>query len=177
MRKEHLLIVGVVLGSLLLMGGLAGFGSRPRQPIADVLTACVQHTGVGIHVHPRLTIILDGQPRPIPSDIGVTRACMRPLHTHDDSGTLHLEFPIAQEVILGQFFAVWGQPFSRTQILDRVVTADDALRVTVNGQEAVELENLVLHDRDEISVEVSKKVEGNGQQVPGRGQEAGGRGQ
>ena len=81
---------------------------------------------------------------------------MRPLHTHDDSGTLHLEFPVRQDVRLGQFFAVWEQPFSKDRILDRALDDRDILRVTVNGSEVQELQDLLLHDRDEVVIEVKK---------------------
>lgn len=158
MRKEYLLVGGVIVGSLLLMLGLAALGTRSRKPIEDVTTACVQHAGIGIHIHSRLRIVIDGAERPIPADIGIVGPrCMRPLHTHDDSGTLHLEFPIQQDVHLGEFFRVWGQPFSKQQILDRAIGEGDVLRVTVNGAEVSELENLLLHDRDDVVVEVAKR--------------------
>lgn len=153
-----MLVGGVVAGSLLLMVGLALFATRARKPITDVMTACVQHEGIGMHIHPRLAMRIDGAERPIPSGIGLSPGCMRPLHTHDDTGTIHLEFPIPQEVRLGQFFTVWGQPFSKDQILDRAIGSDDLLRVTVNGNEVSELEQLLLRDREEIVLEVRKKT-------------------
>ncbi len=157
MRREFVLVPGVILGSLALIAGLGFFGARPAKSIEDVTAACVQHRGIGIHIHARLTLRIDGQERTIPADIGVENPrCMRPLHTHDDSGTLHLEFPTAQEVRLGQFFDVWGQPFTRTQVLDRKVGDGDVLRVTVNGQDTQELEGLILHDRDDVVIEITK---------------------
>lgn len=157
MRKEPLVVGGVVVGSLILVAGLGFLGTRPKKPIADVNAACVQHEGVGMHVHPQLKIVIDGAERAIPSEIGVTRSCMRPIHTHDESGKIHLEFPVQQDVRLGQFFEVWEQPFSKARILDRTVGPDDLLRVTVNGKKTGELENLLLHDRDDIVLEVRKK--------------------
>jgi hypothetical protein len=158
MRKEPLLVGGVVAGSLVLMVGLAFVGTRPKKPIADVMAVCVQHAGVGMHIHPQLTIVIDGAERTIPSDIGISPGCMRPIHTHDDTGQIHLEFPSPQDVRLGQFFAVWGQPVSRTLILDRTLGPDDLLRVMVNGKEVSELENLLLRDHDDIVIEVQKKT-------------------
>lgn len=153
---------GVVVGSLTLIVGLAFVGTRPKKPIADVLSACVQHAGVGMHIHPQLQIVIDGTERTIPSDIGISPGCMRPVHTHDDTGRIHLEFPSPQDVRLGQFFAVWEQPFSKTQILDRAVGSDDLLRVTVNGEETSELENLLLHDGDSLVIDIRKKTADGG---------------
>ncbi|MDP3685271.1 MAG: hypothetical protein Q8R32_00385 [bacterium] len=157
MRKEPLMIGGVIAGSLVLIAGLAFVGARPKKPIENVNTACVQHEGVAMHIHPQLKIIIDGTERAIPSDIGVSPGCMRPIHTHDESGKIHLEFPSSQDVRLGQFFEIWKQPFSKQQILDRAIGPDDLLRVTVNGTETAELENLLLHDQDDIVLEVRKK--------------------
>lgn len=157
MRKEYLLALSVVGGSLLLIGGLAALGSRPRKPIADVTTACVRHQGGGMHIHPRLQIVIDGQERPIPVNVGVTPTCMRPLHTHSGDGLLHLEFPVEQEVRLGQFFQIWQQPFSATQVLERTVGDGEVLGVTVNGRETAERGNLLLHDGDKIVIEVKKR--------------------
>lgn len=151
------LVVGVLVGTLALIGGLAALGGRGGEPITDVASACVQHRAGGMHIHPHLAIRIDGQDRTIPADVGITAGCMRPLHTHDDSGTLHLEFPGTQDVTLGQFFQVWKQPFSATQVGDRVVGENETLTVTVNGQETAEREGLVLHDRDQAVIEVKKK--------------------
>lgn len=157
MRKEYLMVGGVIVGSLVLILGLAALGARPRKPITDVTTACVNHGGLGMHIHPHLAIQIDGQNRDIPANMGVTPGCMRPIHTHDDSGTLHLEFPRQQDVSLTDFFRIWGQPFSDTQILDRAIGENDLLRVTVNGAEVQERQTLRLHDSDQISIEVTKK--------------------
>lgn len=150
----------MVGGTLLLIGGLSFFGARPRSPLADVTTACVQHTGVGLHIHPHLTITIDGAERKIPKDIGVTSACMKPLHTHDDTGTIHVELPVEQEVRLGEFFAIWQQPLSRTRVLDREVSAGDTLHVTVNekdvGSDRTDVGAVPLRDGDRIAIEVRR---------------------
>lgn len=151
------MIGGVLLGTLALIGGLAALGGRGGEPITDVTRACVQHRAGGMHIHPHLAIRIDGHDRAIPANMGITAGCMRPIHTHDDSGTLHLEFPAQQDVPLGQFFQVLEQPFSATRVWDRTVGESEALTVTVNGQETPEREGLILHDREEVVIEVKKK--------------------
>jgi hypothetical protein len=157
MKQESLLIGGVIAGTLALIVGMAFLGAKPRKPIDDVLTACVRHDGLGMHIHPHLSIIIDGQQRAIPANIGITNTCMRPVHTHDETGTIHLEFPVEQDVRLSEFFRVWQQPFSRTEVLDRKVEEGDILKITVNGQETSELENLMMRDKEQIVIEVKKK--------------------
>ncbi len=79
------------------------------------------------HVHTHLTLIANGVQRAIPLAIGVQGAvviqnfvvagtCFYWLHTHDASGIIHLEAPVTTPLTLGQFFAIWGEPLSRSNI-------------------------------------------------------------
>jgi hypothetical protein len=38
------------------------------------------------------------------------------LHTHDESGVIHIETPAQHTYTLGNFFDLWGQPLSATQL-------------------------------------------------------------
>lgn len=67
------------------------------------------------HIHAHLTILKDGVIQRIPQEIGLT-GCAYELHNHDYSGVLHVETSVARKFTLGQFFAVWGQPLSRTNV-------------------------------------------------------------
>lgn len=67
------------------------------------------------HFHSHLAIFRNGQMLGIPAAIGLT-GCTYELHTHDWSGILHVEAPAIKKVTLGQFFAVWGQPLSSTNV-------------------------------------------------------------
>jgi hypothetical protein len=74
------------------------------------------------HVHAHLSIFVDGQQLAIPDHIGIVPqsttqvACNYSLHTHDSSGKLHVEAPAAATFTLGQFFDIWGQPLSTTNV-------------------------------------------------------------
>jgi len=86
------------------------------------------------HVHTHLSIIVNGEDSPlpfgksdpavpwIPADIGIveapdgTRQCIYSLHTHDNSGILHVEAPVPGTFTLGQFFDIWGQPLTSTNV-------------------------------------------------------------
>jgi hypothetical protein len=67
------------------------------------------------HIHSHLTIIKDGVTQRIPQHIGLG-GCAYELHTHDYSGMIHVETSTAKKFTLGQFFAVWGEPLSRTNV-------------------------------------------------------------
>jgi hypothetical protein len=84
------------------------------------------------HVHTHLTVFVNGQPRVIPYGIGIpgaqaeavqggpyvsTGSCFYWLHTHANDGIIHIESPSTSEgFTLGQFFDIWGQPLSTTQV-------------------------------------------------------------
>jgi hypothetical protein len=107
-----------------------------------------------MHIHPHLTIFINGQEQVIPANIGLTPAGWEPLHTHDSSGTIHVESPVAQDFHLSDFFAIWGQPFTSQVILNHYTDADHPVMVTVNGQPSNDYGNLVLHDQDNIVISV-----------------------
>ena len=75
------------------------------------------------HAHTHLAIYKDGVRLAIPQLIGIvgddavySTTCFYPLHTHDATGTLHVEPKDYGRVTLGQFFDIWGQPLSRTNV-------------------------------------------------------------
>jgi hypothetical protein len=123
----------------------------------------------GIHWHPELAIYIHGQKQTIPANIGIGRQYttnkwydpmmqMTDVHTHDTSGTLHWEVmesmaPVTTaHVRLGVFFAVWGKPFSATQIFDFHNGADGMVTMTVNGKPNTDFENHLVHDGDHIEI-------------------------
>ena len=67
-----------------------------------------------IHVHPYLTIDIEGTNVTIPGDVGLVNAgtALEPVHTHDSSGVLHIELSRADasshNYTLGDFFTIWN---------------------------------------------------------------------
>ena len=80
------------------------------------------------HIHVHLTLIADGVQRAIPLAVGTKGAevinggfvvdaqCFYWLHTHDASGIVHIESPSTTVLTLGQLFAIWGEPLTRSNI-------------------------------------------------------------
>jgi hypothetical protein len=85
------------------------------------------------HVHAELQILIERQLATVPKNTGIRNDCIFWLHTHDDTGLLHIEAPKKSDFTLGQFFAVWGQPLSSTQLLTSTVDATHKITATVNG--------------------------------------------
>jgi hypothetical protein len=80
------------------------------------------------HIHAHLAIFADGQPELLAAGIGigppletqngfvVGGSCFSWLHTHDQSGIIHIESPVQRTYTLGDFFDIWGQPLSASQV-------------------------------------------------------------
>jgi hypothetical protein len=84
------------------------------------------------HVHTHLTVFVNGQARVIPYGIGIpgaqaqaaqggpyvaTGSCFYWLHAHANDGIIHIESPSTSDSFtLGQYFDIWGQPLSTTQV-------------------------------------------------------------
>jgi len=67
-----------------------------------------------IHVHPYLTIQIEGANVTIPADVGIVEggSVFEPIHTHDASGLLHVELSQSDagshNYTLGDFFTIWN---------------------------------------------------------------------
>lgn len=81
------------------------------------------------HVHAHLVLDVNGKSVLVPAGIGIKRpwqtssdgfigggSCLYWLHTHDASGIIHVEAPKQQSFTLGQFFDIWGQPLTSSNV-------------------------------------------------------------
>lgn len=93
--------------------------------------------GTAEHFHAHLDVIVDGEAVAVPANLGidVSGRAMAELHTHDDTGVLHIEAPTADKrYTLGQVFAEWGVRLDERGI--GALGTDDAktLRAYVDGE-------------------------------------------
>ena len=88
------------------------------------------------HDHVVMSILVNGRPAVIPEGVGMDPdlwhdhsldrygpSGISPLHTHDTSGTIHIESTTQREFTVGEFLSVMG------------LDSDDVTRMTVNGDE------------------------------------------
>jgi hypothetical protein len=89
-----------------------------------------------LHNHDLLQIFVHGKPVTVPASIGInqTAGFLTSLHTHDDSGIIHVESPTVEDFTLGQFFDVWGVRLSPTCIGGLCNSGDNQLRGYVDGK-------------------------------------------
>ena len=88
-------------------------------------------------------------------NIGIDRTAgfISPLHTHDQSGVIHVESATTRAFSLGQFFDVWGVRFTRECLGGLCDTGSESLRVFVDGHDATgDPRRLELFAHEEIVV-------------------------
>lgn len=164
MKKAIIIaIVAIVFigGGILLMRNDAKHPEN-ANPFAnkssrDLALLCLPTEQLAMHIHPVLTIMINGQKQEVPAQIGIEGSCFHFLHTHDNTGTIHVESPVQTDFHLSDFFAVWGKTFSQDQILDSKADDTHKIVMTVNGQPSTEYGDLVLRDKDQIVISYEAK--------------------
>ena len=109
-----------------------------------------------MHIHPRLEMDVRGKRIPIPAEVGIKAKLYKdhefdafigdmgaaPIHTHDASGTLHVESSVTMDYTLGDFFKIWGKAMPA------------GATVTVDGHTVKRPASHVLHDGEQIRISV-----------------------
>jgi hypothetical protein len=119
-----------------------------------------------MHFHPHLSLMIDGKSVTIPSQIGIDPSLwkdhsldqygmqamsngmsgMAPLHTHDASGTIHVESSIIRNYTLGEFLNIWAG-------LD---TSGKTVKATIDGKPVSDYRSITLRDGEQINLDVAK---------------------
>lgn len=129
--------LGTVIGEARFPIGNTAQGGQ-GQTIGGV--SCIG-SSIGYHIHPHLSLFVNGNRIAIPAGIGIVDpvmsdgyvnqgSCFYWIHTHDATGILHVEPPTADLLLtLGQLFDVWGQPLTR----DNVAGFQGSVTIYVDG--------------------------------------------
>ena len=153
-RTKAFTITTVVLiiaaGLFFMLKALAG--TTPDTPEDLLQYTMKEHTNIALHVHPQLEIEILGKQYPIPANIGISEAGMRVIHTHDATGTLHVESPYPHQFSLKDFFTIWGKTFNQQCIFEYCSDEQHELIFTANGIPNDQYENIPLRDLDKIKI-------------------------
>jgi hypothetical protein len=116
-----------------LLATVASFDNASPGPNTTVDgIKCETSEQLLFHVHSHVAIFVNGQQRSIPMGIGiapprqteagatgsfvVAGTCFYWLHAHTSDGIIHIESPIQRTYTLGNYFDIWHQPLSSTQV-------------------------------------------------------------
>lgn len=150
-KRQNIVKIGIPIAAAAIVLGIF-FGMQGSEQ-------GTMGTKMVMHIHPLLSIKVNGQPTIVPENVGIDKTLwkdhsldkngmqgMSPLHTHDNSGTIHVESSVNRDYTLGEFLDVWGG-------LD--TGSGKILKVTVNDQPISDWRNHILKDKEQISLEVS----------------------
>jgi hypothetical protein len=117
-----------------------------------------------MHIHPHLSILVNSTPFSVPAQIGIDpslwkdhsldqygmqsmpemdMSAMAPLHTHDNSGVVHVESTVTRNYTLGEFLKVWGLDID-----------SKTAKMTVDSKPLSDFRNHILRDGEQISLEI-----------------------
>ena len=121
---------------------------------------------LAFHHHDLVQIFVNGKKVTIPAYVGInypapeSQIFFAVLHTHDASGIVHIESPVARTFTLGQFFDVWGVTFSSTNIGGYQASGDKKIRVYLNGKAYTgDPRNLALTQHEDVVVTYGTKAQ------------------
>lgn len=159
--KKSVFIVAVSVAVAAIIAGSAAVLSSQQPPPSQTTAQGNDNNNnkpMVKHIHPSITIVdSNGKQMPLPTDIGINPSLwkdhsldqfgmqgMSPLHTHDGSGTVHVESNAQRDYSLGQFLAVWGG-----------IDTNKIIKVTSDGSEVKDYASHVFKDGEKIIVEAA----------------------
>ena len=164
MNKKQLLILG---GAGLVASGIITifliYQGLPQSPTSETAgesgefdLAEIHSVPLARHDHVSLSMQVNGRPAPVPEEIGMNPQLwhdhsldrygpsgISPMHTHDTTGTIHIESTSAREFTVGEFLAVMG------------VDLETVTRMTVDGNEVDDFRNHAMQNGERIQLELT----------------------
>ncbi len=119
------------------------------------------HQNLKLHIHSKLEILINGKKEAIPANIGVLPGTLRPIHTHDTSGEIHIEGPCQRDFTLGDFFKIWNKQFNRECIFEHCAN-NGSLEFKVNGLSNSDFQDYKMKNEDIISIIYNSSLIQNG---------------
>ena len=117
-----------------------------------------------MHIHPQLSLLVNSTSFSVPAQIGIdpslwkdhsldefgmqsmpemNMSSMAPLHTHDNSGMIHVESSINRNYTLEEFLNIWG-----------LNLGGKTIKMTVDSKPLQDFRNHVLRDGEQIRLEI-----------------------
>lgn len=148
--------VGIASIVLIFMLVYQPLSSETADESGEFNLAEIHSVPLARHDHVSLSILENGLPDVIPEEVGMNPQLwhdhsldrygpsgISPMHTHDTSGTIHVESTTSREFTVGEFLAVMG------------IDLDTVTRMTVDGDEVGDFRNHAMNDRERIQLELT----------------------
>ncbi len=157
-RKSNKFIIVSLLTTITLVFGFLSINIKTSNAITDLPIngiRCEAMESSNFHIHVHLSIFINGQNYRVPALIGITNNCLYWLHTHDNTGIIHIESPQKKDFNLGDLFDIWNKKFDNDHLFNYIVNDNNPLSIYINGTETpteTNYRDIVLHAHDVISI-------------------------
>ena len=156
MKTEHKIIIGGGALTIAIIVGISVLVSNNSSSTSAVPKDQIVAQN-GLHWHPRLKILVNGENQEIPANVGILPSKHEEIHTHEDNkeGIIHMEMQgvvTREETRLGRFFEIWGKKFNSSQIFEFKNSTESAVKMFVNGKTNKDFENYQMRDGDKIEI-------------------------
>lgn len=148
-NKNKLVAIGIIAA---IIAGAVYFLEKTDSTVDSSYPSvdgipCETEEYTTFHIHAHLDTFVNGQHVDVPQFVGIKEnKCLYWLHTHDNSGIIHIEAPQQQNFTLSQFLDMWKATGS-TQPPSGTPT------ILVNGQVvSSSLDTTQLNAHDEIAI-------------------------
>ena len=127
-------------------------GNETAENTLPLSNQCLTgHSNLAMHIHPWLNLTISETNIPIPENMGIdTFACpnaMHLLHTHDDTGKLHIETYEPISLNLSLFFAVWNISQPGDSTFDILFLDPDNVTIIIDGvEQIVGIDEIIFED-------------------------------
>lgn len=139
----------IALAVIAVVAGVVSNIIAQQARTQDPLYQCIESDNLPYQAYVTLSIRVNDQPIEIPANIGISDNCLRPIHTHDNTGLIHVVYNEPYDFTLGHFLWYWN--FNIQQY--------DAT-VYVNGVEKEKYLDTVLRDGMFIVIDFRSKPSG-----------------
>jgi len=140
-RTKRITTISIIAVGVLAVAGLVYLVVARSQTPANAAypavdnVSCQSTEQAGTHIHAHVTMYVSGVKTPIPANVGIAsdNSCLYWLHTHDDTGVIHIEAPEGVSATFGNFLDIWGQRFQQLGYPSQL-SAATGWQVYVNGK-------------------------------------------
>ncbi len=117
--KKQILIPPIAIGAATLVGLLI----MQIVPPPPILGICLKaHNVDTFNVHPTVEVLVDGQPRLLPADIGRQpeegNECLRVIHTDEIGNKLHIQYVRPVRTTMGDFLKIYSADNKTISVFD-----------------------------------------------------------
>lgn len=148
--------IGIVSIVLIYMFVYQPLSSDTANESGEFNLAEIHSVPLARHDHVMLSLLVNGRPAVVPQEIGMNPQLwhdhsldrfgpsgISPMHTHDTSGTIHIESTSQREFTVGEFLEVMG------------VDPATVTRMTVNDNEVTDFANHAMNNGEQIQLELT----------------------